>query len=148
MDTTADQVFKGFDPALTNVIKAVDSTRGIVGMASGSFAQCYYTASNGGQIASTKQIWGGTVSYIEMKDDPYDLENSLSTQKSAFIPAKIEQGTDLERALAAQLDLIIPDAQEIRIDSVVSVTPADPDAGERDLPRRQHPLEYRARQKR
>ena len=127
VDTTADQVFKGFDPALTNVIKAVDSTRGIVGMASGSFAQCYYTASNGGQIASTKQIWGGTVSYIEMKDDPYDLENSLSTQKSAFIPAKIEQGTDLERALAAQLDLIIPDAQEIRIDSVVSVTPTDPD---------------------
>ena len=127
VDTTADQVFKGFDAGLENVIKAVDSTRGIVGMAGGSFAQCYYTASNGGQIASTKQIWGGTVSYIEMKDDPYDLENSLSSVKRGLIPASPESNSALNWELISRLDPLIPDAQQLRIDEITSVTLVEPD---------------------
>ena len=127
VDTTADQVFKGFDAGLENVIKAVDSTRGIVGMAGGSFAQCYYTASNGGQIASTKQIWGGTVSYIEMKDDPYDLENSLSSVKRGLIPTSPESNSALNWELISRLDPLIPDAQQLRIDEITSVTLVEPD---------------------
>ncbi len=127
VDTTADQVFKGYDASLQNVIKAVDSTRGIVGMAGGSFAQCYYTASNGGQIASTKQIWGGTVSYIEMKEDPYDLENSLSTVKRGLIPISPESNTALNWELLSRLDPLIPDAQQLRIDEITSVTLIEPD---------------------
>ncbi len=127
VDTTADQVFKGYDASLANVIKAVDETRGIVGMAGSSFAQCYYTASNGGQIASTRQIWGGTVSYSQMKDDPYDLENSQSTVKRASIPAKPGADNPLAAALANQAKLHFPEAQEIRIDSINAVTLTEPD---------------------
>ena len=72
VDTTADQVFYGYDPDYQNVIAAVDGTRGVVGMYEGAFASCYYTASNGGQIARPSDIWGGSEDdgYIEMKDDP------------------------------------------------------------------------------
>ncbi len=127
VDTTSDQVFKGFDSGLTNVIKAVDETRGIVGMIGGQYGQCYYTASNGGQIASTRQIWGGTVSYIEMKADPYDLENPYSQQKSARLPQTPEHGSKLETAIASALKKSIPDAANIRVDRIRDVSLTDPD---------------------
>ncbi|MBQ3668402.1 MAG: SpoIID/LytB domain-containing protein [Clostridia bacterium] len=127
MDTTADQVFKGFDSSLESVIKAVDETRGIVGMVNGSFAQCYYTASNGGQVADTRQIWGGTVSYIEMKDDPYDLENPYSQQHTAFIPASPVQGSTIDTLLSTALKAQIDDAVNVRITSIKSVKLINPD---------------------
>ena len=127
VDTTQDQVYKGYDDKLTQIIKAVDTTRGIVGMSDGTYAQCYYTASNGGQIASTKQVWGGSVSYIEMKDDPYDLENSLSVEKSAFVPKDLTEGSALERALAEQVLPYVPDAYVLRADTIVNVSLSDPD---------------------
>ena len=99
VDTTADQVYKGYDPIYTRVIQAVNETRGIVGMANGTFAGCYYTASNGGQVASAKQIWGGSgAEYIEMKDDPYDLENPSSVVKRARVERKPAANGDLTDA--------------------------------------------------
>lgn len=134
VDTTADQVYKGYDPIYTRVIQAVDETRGIVGMANGTFAGCYYTASNGGQIASAKQIWGGTgAEYIEMKDDPYDLENPSSVVKRARVERKPEADGELTRALAEaaseQLATmgLSDDYGDIRIDEITSITPVDPD---------------------
>ncbi|MBR6008534.1 MAG: SpoIID/LytB domain-containing protein, partial [Clostridia bacterium] len=127
VDTTQDQVFKGLDDSLTNVIRAVEQTRGIVGMANGKYAQCYYTASNGGQIAATKQVWGGVVSYIQMKDDPYDLENSLSQQKTAYIPKAPAEDHPLYPLIMDELKLKLPGAQEIRIDGIASIALADPD---------------------
>ena len=56
-DTTSDQVFKGYNPEYQNVAEAVSSTSGVVGVApSGAYAECYYTASNGGQIARPGDI--------------------------------------------------------------------------------------------
>ena len=72
VDTTADQVFKGLDARYTNVIEAVEETRGIVGTYKGGFAMCYYAASNGGQTALATDIWGssGDYGYLSMVDDP------------------------------------------------------------------------------
>ena len=119
-DTTSDQVYKGCDVTLTNVIKAVDSTRGIVCMADGRFGDCYYTASNGGQIAASDQIWENDVGYIIMKEDPYDLENSKSVSKSAFIPAKPEAESDIYKALLEQTG-------EVTIDEITALTLTQPD---------------------
>ena len=134
VDTTADQVYKGYDPIYTRVIQAVNETRGVVGMANGTFAGCYYTASNGGQVASAKQIWGGSgAEYIEMKDDPYDLENPSSVVKRARVERKIAADSELARALAEaaseQLATmgLSDDYGDIRIDEITSITPADPD---------------------
>ncbi len=134
VDTTADQVYKGYDPIYTRVIQAVDETRGIVGMANGTFAGCYYTASNGGQVASAAQIWGGSgAEYIEMKDDPYDLENPSSVVKRARVERKPAADGELTRALAEaaseQLATmgLSDDYGDIRIDEIISITPVDPD---------------------
>ncbi len=134
VDTTADQVYKGYDPKYTNVIRAVDETRGIVGMVDGEYAGCFYTASNGGQIASAKQIWGGGgEEHIEMKLDPYDLENPLSTVKRASIPFTPDPGSPLADALISAISEEMATmgysdgAGDIRIDRIISVTPAEPD---------------------
>ena len=127
VDTTADQVYKGYDKGLTRVIEAVDTTRGIVGMNGKNYAQCYYTASNGGQVAATSQVWGGTVNYIEMKDDPYDLENPLSVQKTAFIPSVPGENDPLTAFIRNQISFLLPDAQEIRVDGIKSAALTDPD---------------------
>ena len=134
VDTTQDQVYKGYDPKYTNVEKAVKETSGIVGMANGKYAKCYYTASNGGQVASAKQIWGGNgAEYIEMKDDPYDLENPRSTVKSGRIPFSPACGSEIHSLLATALSEemaslgMSDDIENIRIDKIHSLTLADPD---------------------
>ena len=38
VDTTADQVYKGYDPQYTNVLQAVEETAGVVGTYNGGFA--------------------------------------------------------------------------------------------------------------
>ena len=105
VDTTADQVFKGYDPGYANVIRAVDDTRGVVGMFDGGFASCYYTASNGGQTALPSQIWGGDSDdgYLSMADDPYDLENPRSLQNELTVSAACEGSVALKSMLEAAL---------------------------------------------
>jgi len=123
-DTTQDQVFKGYNPNYTNVIEAVDSTRGIVAMNGKSFGNCYYTASNGGQIASSDQVWQNDVGYIVMKDDPYDLENSQSITKRGFVSATPGEDDKVAKAIAAKLNTY---GTDYRVDSIVAVTPVNPD---------------------
>lgn len=84
-DNTGDQVFKGYNAAYALAHQAVNETRGMLLYSGGSVASCYYTASNGGQTESTKNVWGGSLSYSVVKDDPYDLENASSTKKTAII---------------------------------------------------------------
>ena len=85
VDTTANQVFKGIDPTLTNAIRAVRDTAGVVGTYNNELATCYYAASNGGQTELVEHVWSGLGdwSYYRMVDDPYDLENPESIVKRA-----------------------------------------------------------------
>ena len=86
-DTTDDQVFKGLDTRFELPIQAVDETRGLVGMYKGGYAECFYSASNGGQTALATDVWGaGDYDYLDMRDDPYDLENPESLVRTAVIP--------------------------------------------------------------
>ena len=58
-DSASSQVFRGYNASYGNAIAAVDATRGVCLMYGGSYAQCYYTASNGGQTESVASAWGG-----------------------------------------------------------------------------------------
>lgn len=134
VDTTQDQVYRGFDPANERAIQAVDETRGIVGMVNGDFAGCYFTASNGGQIATTDQAWGGAKeSYIEMKDDPYDLENELSTVKRAAFSRTPDADSAVSLMLASALTEemaargMSDEISDIRVDEILSVVAQDAD---------------------
>ena len=85
VDTSTDQVFRGYNGSQARVIQAVDGTRGLALYAGPSLAACYYSASNGGQTEATRNVWGGDLAYSVVKDDPYDLANPSATAKAATI---------------------------------------------------------------
>ncbi len=132
VDTTADQVFKGFDPGYANVIRAVDDTRGVVGLYDGGFATCYYTASNGGQTALPSQIWGGDGDdgYLSMADDPYDLENPSSLQNELTVSTACEGSAALRSMLESALGEVMASAGvgegNWAFDSIGAIRPVNP----------------------
>ena len=132
VDTTADQVFKGFDPGYAKVIRAVDDTRGVVGLYDGDFATCYYTASNGGQTALPSQIWGGDGDdgYLSMADDPYDLENPSSLQNELTVSTTCAGSAALKSMLESALGKVMASAgvSEGRwaFDSIAAIRPVNP----------------------
>jgi SpoIID/LytB domain protein len=139
VDTTGDQVFRGLNPDTENAIKAVDATRGVVGMYKGAYATCYFAASNGGQTALPDQIWGndGDYGYLDVRDDPYDLQNPSSVVKTLTLSADGSQlssrlAKTLKSGLAEQMAALgcSEELNDIGIVKVLSVTPAAPKFGE------------------
>ncbi|MBP3409587.1 MAG: SpoIID/LytB domain-containing protein, partial [Clostridia bacterium] len=132
VDTTADQVFKGFNPEYTNVIEAVRATEGVVGTWKDGFATCYYTASNGGETALPEDVWSGTgdAGYLARAKDPYDLENSNSLVVSAtFNPGATDLPvlqTMLQEGLEAEAARLDVQEQELRFEEILSIEPVNP----------------------
>ena len=87
VDTTNDQVFRGYISGYGNAEKAVEETYGVCGFFKGKLAQCYYAASNGGQTELVESVWpgGGDYGYYAVADDPYDVENPYSVVKSVTL---------------------------------------------------------------
>lgn len=101
VDTTSDQVYSGTPSGNANCRAAVDATKGIVLKNGDAFTATYYTSSNGGQTESIKNAWGSnSYSYLQVKDDPYDLNNPDSRKKSFFVRAS---GTQDNAKLASLL---------------------------------------------
>lgn len=135
VDTTADQVFMGFDPAYVNAIAAVDATRGVCGLYQGEYATCYYTASNGGQTAMAHDILGITSDdgYLAVTDDPYDLENPASRVTSLVLrtdacdlPDFVLESMKASAAEALSAMNMSDEMSDIFIDEIVSVEPHSP----------------------
>ena len=87
VDTTNDQVFRGYISGYGNAETAVEETYGVCGFYKGKLAQCYYAASNGGQTELVESVWpgGGDYGYYAVADDPYDVENPYSVVKSVTL---------------------------------------------------------------
>ncbi|MBQ8655118.1 MAG: SpoIID/LytB domain-containing protein [Clostridia bacterium] len=137
VDTTNDQVFKGVDLTDTNAIRAVRETAGVVGAYKGKLANCYYSASNGGQTELVQNVWsgGGDWGYYAMTDDPYDLENPESVVLKARLPKEGSQSAALTEVLAEAIGSRM--AKEgfgsgsdcLRIDSITDVKLGSPKHG-------------------
>ena len=84
VDTTNDQVFKGYLPGFAQTEAAVADTWGICGFYKGRLAQCYYSASNGGQTELVQSVWptNEDYGYYTFGRDPYDVENPASTVRT------------------------------------------------------------------
>lgn len=134
VDTTNDQVFKGVDSSNVNAARAIAETAGVVGTYNGKLAQCFYSASNGGQTELVENVWsnGGDYSYYAMVDDPYDLENPQSTVRTFKFP---KDGSVSDRVRSMLHEQLLPllmqeeydtALENFRIDSVESVTLASP----------------------
>ena len=80
VDTTADQVYFGYSADYANAVAAVEATKGLCARYNGDYAVCYYTATNGGQTARAGDILNAPAAdaYLDVRDDPYDLENPSS----------------------------------------------------------------------
>jgi len=129
VDTTADQVFKGFDPQYKNVIAAVNATRGVVGTYNGGFAACYYTASNGGEIATPNDVWGGDgdYAYILRHDDPFDLENPRSLVNSLSFSKDLTDSAALRKMVLAALNESVTEVHEFIEITDVRLTDPEPE---------------------
>lgn len=109
VDTAGDQVFKGRNDAYKNVLRAVRETRGMVGMVDGAFAECYFTASNGGRIATPEEIWGGeSDGAIAAHEDPYDFENPRSMVSAIAFRMNLSDCAKLKRMLREGLNGRMP----------------------------------------
>ena len=96
VDNTNDQAYYGVKAELKNAARAVQETAGICGYYKGSLAECFYSASNGGQTELVSHVWGkGDYSYLTMADDPYDLENPDSVVRSAALPKEMASAAGL-----------------------------------------------------
>ena len=90
VDNTNDQAYYGVKAENTNAAKAIAETRGVCGYYKGNLAECFYSASNGGQTELVSHVWGkGDYSYLVMADDPYDVENPESVVKAYSLPKKM-----------------------------------------------------------
>lgn len=87
VDTTNDQVFKGYLSGYGNAEKAVEETYGVCGFFGGRLAHCYYAASNGGQTELPETVWrgSGALGYYAVADDLCDVENPASVVKSVTL---------------------------------------------------------------
>ena len=120
VDTSTDQVFRGYEGGYARVIQAVDETRNMALYAGSTIASCYYSASNGGQTEATRNVWGGNLSYSIVKDDPYDLANPSATAKRATIR---RDATGLDARLAQAL---LDGAAGASLVSILDIEPHTP----------------------
>lgn len=126
VDTTNDQVYNGTPSGNARCRQAVDETRGIVAMNNGAFTATYYTASNGGQIESVRNIWGyAGYDYIRVKDDPYDYQNPYAPVRSFKVAASGAQTATLNALLVSKAKSIFS-ADSVTISRVTAVTPHTP----------------------
>ncbi|MBR3107188.1 MAG: SpoIID/LytB domain-containing protein [Clostridia bacterium] len=96
VDNTNDQAYYGVKAQHVNAAQAVRETAGLCGFYQGALAECYYSASNGGQTELASHVWGnGDYNYLVMVDDPYDLENPESVVKQAALPKELSGNGDL-----------------------------------------------------
>lgn len=97
VDNTNDQAYYGVKKEHVNAARAVRETAGVCGAWKGQLAECYYSASNGGQTELPQHVWGnGNYGYFSLTDDPYDLENPESVVKKASLPKTLSSNDDLK----------------------------------------------------
>ena len=90
VDNTNDQAYMGIKAENTAAKQAITETEGMCGVYQGTLAECFYSASNGGQTELVEHVWGkGNYGYYAMTDDPYDLENPESMVTSATLKKHI-----------------------------------------------------------
>ena len=95
-DNTNDQAYYGIKAENKNAARAVRETAGQCGYYEGKMADCYYSASNGGQTELPSHVWGkSNPGYLQMNDDPYDLANPESVVKRASLPKELKSNDDL-----------------------------------------------------
>ena len=132
VDTSKDQVYRGYASKNARAIAAVDATRGQVLVYDGDIIEAFYSASNGGQTERTGNVWENDLPYYTHADDVYDLLNKSSLEEKSFIPDAYDETT--EKLMDSSVLTAIKKAayaaagQEVELLSTVKVLAKDPSA--------------------
>lgn len=89
VDTATNQVYKGYNPAHTTAIQAVNDTARQVLKCGDQLVQTYYAASNGGYVDIPQHVWSSSATllpYHVVQADPYDVQNTWSEQETLVFP--------------------------------------------------------------
>ncbi len=98
LDTSASQVYRGYNPSYTNAIRAVDETAKKVLVSNGSLVETYYSASNGGYTDIPQHVWTSSATllpYHVILPDPYDTQNTWSNQEVLILPKTLGKESDI-----------------------------------------------------
>ena len=138
-DTTNDQAYRGRTTSSPLSEQAVTETKGLCGVYRGALASCFYSASNGGQTELGQHVWPtdapDAYGYMDMRDDPYDLENRNSVVKRYTLQKKPgEKGIGealhqaLTTAMGEQLSAlgVEADGELVRFDELQAVEAVTP----------------------
>ena len=138
-DTTNDQAYRGRTTSSPLSEQAVTETKGLCGVYRGALASCFYSASNGGQTELGQHVWPtdapDAYGYMDMRDDPYDLENRNSVVKRYTLQKKPgEKGIGealhqvLTAAMVEQLSAlgVEADSELVRFDEIQSIEAVTP----------------------
>jgi len=133
-DTTNDQAYRGRSDSSPLSEQAVRETTGLCGTYKGKLADCYYSASNGGQTELGEHVWPkddpDAYGYMDMRDDPFDYENDASSVKRFTLKKKPGEAgvgsalhSTLVSALSKPLEALGYEADDalIRFDEIVNV---------------------------
>ncbi len=130
LDTSKDQVYRGYASKNLRAIAAVDTTHGQVLTYEGNIIEAYYSASNGGQTEKTGNVWDNDLPYYALTDDPFDLLNPSSIEERTFIPETFTitalKAMDASVLLALKSGAYAAAGQKVTLLSTVEVTPAEP----------------------
>lgn len=133
VDTSNDQVFRGYVPGNLRCEQAVQETRGVCGFYKGNLAQCYYSASNGGQMELVESVWKTTedFGYYTFGADEYDLANPESIVRSFEVRKDYSSEAapyELRQLIAAHMGDILEDNDPecVRVERINALALADP----------------------
>lgn len=87
-DDVCCQVYRGFDPSLKNVIKAVEDTKSVVLLYNSNIVSAYYSASNGGYTEASQNVWVQAIPYLVDQEDKFDKDYNWTSQ---FTSLKIDE---------------------------------------------------------
>ncbi|HHU48103.1 MAG: SpoIID/LytB domain-containing protein [Caldicoprobacterales bacterium] len=131
VDTQSSQVYIGYNKSRSRSIQAVDATMGQVLKYGSSFAQTFYSSSNGGMTESSANIFSQDLPYLIVKEDPYDVKNTSNSKatwtesfkKSPVDPGlqkkiieKIKSSLKSKGYSTADADIIIKSLKELTVD--------------------------------
>jgi peptidoglycan hydrolase-like amidase len=122
VDTSANQVYKGFNPANTNAIRAVDETAKTVLKCNGELVQTYYSASNVGWVDIPQHVWSSSAPvkpYHVVQADPYDTQNTWSEQEVVIFP-KTMAGTGIQYQRMKSGSMVAGTGSEVQMLSGIS----------------------------
>ena len=130
LDTSQDQVYRGYASRNTRAIAAVDATNGQVLTYDGEIVEAYYSASNGGQTEKTGNVWENDLPYYTHADDPFDILNASSIEEKSFIPETYTEDTlrlmDPMVLLALERAAYEAAGREVSLLATIEVTPKSP----------------------